>query len=120
MTCILLVEDEFPIREILVEVIGDAGFQIVEAASADIAVKLLKLEGLGLIVTDINLPGRLSGIDLALLARASHPDIPIIFISGRPVMLEQARAVCTPAVYLQKPFSLTTLVGDIQRLASPA
>jgi DNA-binding response OmpR family regulator len=120
MTCILVVEDEGDIREMLVEVIRDAGFEIVEAATADAAVRLLEFHGLQLIVTDINLPGRLDGIDLAVAARQVHPGIPVIFISGRPAKLEDAHVLSTPTAFLQKPFSFTTLVGNIHRLAGIA
>jgi DNA-binding response OmpR family regulator len=121
MTCILIVEDEGDIRELLVEFIrDDTGFEIVEATTADAAVQLLELEGLRLIVTDINLPGRLDGIDLALVARESHPEIPVIFMSGRPAMLEKARSLFNPALFFEKPFSLTTLLRDVHRLATLA
>ena len=63
MTCILVVEDETEIREMLVEVLRNEGFQIVEAATADAAIELLDIASLRLVVTDINLPGRRDGID---------------------------------------------------------
>ena len=117
MTCILVVEDESEIREMLVEVLRDEGFQIVEAASADAAVELLDLASLRLVVTDINLPGRRDGIDLALAARRAHPGIPVVFMSGKPTKLAQAQRFSDPAVFLQKPFSFSTLVGAVGRLS---
>lgn len=117
MTCILVVEDESDIREALVEVLQDAGFQIVEAATADAATAWLNLKGLSLIVTDINLPGQLNGIDLAVAARHARPGIPVIFISGRPTNLEEAHTLGGPAAFLLKPFSFRTLVGDVRRMA---
>jgi DNA-binding response OmpR family regulator len=117
MTCILVVEGEADIRETLVEALRDAGFDVVEANSADAAIQLLGMEGLRLIVTDVNLPGRLDGIDLAFAARETSPGIPVVFISGRPAMLEDAHALGQPAAFLQKPFSFKMLVGDIRRLS---
>jgi DNA-binding response OmpR family regulator len=117
MTCILVVEDEDNIREMIVEVIRDEGFEIIEATSADAAIGLLDLAGLGLVVTDINLPGRLDGIDLAFAARQAHPGIPVIFMSGRPAKLEEANRVANPVGFLAKPFRFTRLVENIQRLA---
>jgi DNA-binding response OmpR family regulator len=117
MTCILVVEDESDVREPIVEVLQDAGFQIIEAATADAATAWLNLKGLSLIVTDINLPGRLNGIDLAATARHVRPGIPVIFISGRAANLEEAHALGGPAAFLLKPFSFTTLVEDVQRMA---
>ena len=120
MTCILVVEDESEIRDMLVEVLRDEGFQIVEAASADAAVELLDLASLGLVVTDINLPGRRDGIDLALAARRAHPGIPVVFMSGRPTKLAQAHTLSDPAAFLQKPFSFSTLVCAVERLSDVA
>jgi DNA-binding response OmpR family regulator len=117
MACILVVEDESGVRETLVEILQDVGFHIVEAATADAALQLLKLEGLSLIVTDVNLPGLLNGIDLAFAARHIRPGIPVIFISGRATNLEEAHTLGDPAAFLLKPFSFRTLVGDIQRMA---
>jgi len=118
MVCVIVVEDESDIREMLVEVLSDKGFEIIAAATADAAIPLLQLERVRLIVTDINLPGTLDGIALAKAARERSPSIPVIFISGRPAKLIDARVMGDPVSFLQKPFSLTHLVADVQRLAA--
>jgi DNA-binding response OmpR family regulator len=120
MACILVVEDEGEIREMIAEFLRDEGFDIVEAITADAAVALLELDDLRLIVTDINLPGRLDGINLACAARRRYPSIPVVFISGRSATLEDAHVLGNPAAFLQKPFSFQTLLGNIQRLAVTA
>jgi CheY-like chemotaxis protein len=38
---------------------------------------------LELLLTDINMPGRLDGVKVAKLARTSHPGLPVVFITGR-------------------------------------
>jgi DNA-binding response OmpR family regulator len=115
MTRIMVVEDEHDIREVLVDALTDEGFEILEAETADAALPLLYGEGVRLIVTDINLPGSIDGIALAKAARERFSSIPIVFISGRPGKLRDARVVGDPSVFLQKPFSLRTLVSDVQR-----
>jgi CheY-like chemotaxis protein len=116
MVCVAVVEDESDIREVLVDDLTGEGFEIIEAATADEAVPLLQDARVRLIVTDINLPGRLDGIALAKVAREYRPSIPVVFISGRPAKLEEARVVGHPVVFLQKPFRLARLVEDVQRL----
>src|ERR1700759_2444923 len=116
MTCILVVEDEDDMRDVLTEVLQEAGFDVRALAAADDAVSLLNDEGLRLIVTDIMLPGRLDGIDLALAADATCPEMPVIIISGQPAMLEKAQAVCTHATCLKKPFALKNFVEEVERL----
>lgn len=117
MTCIMVVEDEGPIREMIVEVLCEEGFQIIEAPSADDAVERLEMSSLRLLVTDINLPGMWNGIDLAIAARKVRPGIPVIFISGRPInLVDASQALSNPTSFLLKPFTFQALIEDIRRL----
>jgi len=116
MVCVMVVEDENDVREILVDVLTDAGFEIVEAATADVAVALLQQDDIRLIVTDIDMPGLLDGIALAKAARQWCPTIPVVFISGRPARLEEAKSTVDPAEFFSKPFRLAKLVADVERL----
>ena len=116
MARVMIVEDESLIRMLVVDLIGEAGFEIVEAATAEEAVPLLEVEGIRLIVTDINTPGRLNGIDLAKAARERSPGIPVVFISGRPGMLADARAIGSPVSFVPKPFKLDRLIAEVKRL----
>ena len=91
----------------IVEVLCEEGFQIIEAPSADAALELLKSSSLRLIVTDINLPGMRDGIDPAIAARTIKPEIPVIFISGRPMKFRgrvpsayQANILSPEAIYV--------------------
>ncbi len=117
MACILLVEDESLIRGILTECLTDAGYEVLEAARADDALLLLEVaENVRLIVTDINMPGGQDGIDLAKAAREHSPTIPIVFISGRPAKLDEARVIGGPAAFIAKPFKLSQVLADVRRL----
>src|ERR1700758_3391732 len=116
MASILVVEDESDVREVLVDAISDEGYITVGAATGDEAVELLEVPDLGMVVTDINLPGQRDGIDVAVAARRVHPGIPVLFISGRHWRLADAEKVGGPAAFLCKPFSLTTLLRDLDRL----
>ena len=82
---ILVVEDEFLIRLTLVEALTEYGFDVLEAASGDEALEVLRGAGeIGLLLTDIQLPGGLDGIALARQARHSTPELPVIYLTGRP------------------------------------
>jgi DNA-binding response OmpR family regulator len=117
-TRILLVEDEEGIRELLFELLVDAGFEIVQADTGDMAFRLLEHDNLQLLLTDINMPGRLDGVELAKLARLSHPDIPIVFMTGRPDGAARAQHIQQPRAVLEKPFDLTHVLKTVRRLAS--
>ncbi|HEX4259700.1 MAG TPA: response regulator [Acetobacteraceae bacterium] len=82
---ILLVEDEFLVRLTLVEALSDDGFEVLEASSGDEAATVLERDpSIGLLMTDIQMPGSLDGRALARRARELRPDLPVIFMTGRP------------------------------------
>ena len=82
---ILIVEDEFLIRLTLAEALTDDGFEVAEAASGDDALAMLEQDpGIELLLTDIQLPGKLDGVALAQAVRLLAPSMPVIFMTGRP------------------------------------
>jgi CheY-like chemotaxis protein len=82
--CILVVEDDFLIRLTLVEALADDGFAVVEAGTAEEALRLLKGLEVSLVLTDIQLPGGMDGREMARHIRAERPGLPIIYTTGRP------------------------------------
>ncbi len=103
--CVLLVEDEPLIRDILAEELRDAGFEVCEAASADEAVPLIAnpTATFTLLLTDIHMPGHLNGIALGGLMRSRYPDLPIIYMTGRPDILGTRGPLGNRKVLIRKP-----------------
>jgi DNA-binding response OmpR family regulator len=116
---VLIVEDEMLNREIMAEALIEAGFIVDEADSADEAVRMLDQDGYRLLVTDIHMPGRLSGIDLAQRAHDRNPHMPIVFVTGRPDVLARLRDAGIPGTSLAKPFALKELVRVVSQLIGP-
>lgn len=115
---VLVVEDEFLIRLTLAEALGDEGFEVLEAENADDALPLLRADpAIRLLLTDIQLPGALNGRGLAQKARESMPNLPIIFMSGRPDSSDAPSACC---VYIAKPYALVDVCDAARRLVYPA
>ncbi len=81
---VLLVEDDFLIRLTLSESLRDDGFDVIEAADTDEAVTAIDQGGLQMLITDVQIPGTLNGIGVAEHAWRLCPDLPVIFITGRP------------------------------------
>ena len=79
---ILVVEDDFLIRMMLVEVLADDGFVVAEADNGNEALAMLK-SGIDLVVTDVQLAGPINGHELVALARQTNPNLPAIYTSGR-------------------------------------
>ncbi len=108
---ILLVEDEWLVRATLADEFREGGFEVIEAGSGDEALGVCARCGFDLLVTDIRMPGATNGWDLAEHCRASHPELPVIYISG---FSDVAPRPVPGAVMLQKPFRLETF-GQIVR-----
>jgi CheY-like chemotaxis protein len=81
---ILVVEDEPLIRLGVVSLVEEAGFEVLEAGNADEAIRIIEsTDGIGVIVTDVDMPGSMDGIKLAHFVRHRWPPIRLIVISGQ-------------------------------------
>jgi DNA-binding response OmpR family regulator len=111
---LLLVEDEFLIRMTLSEALADDGFEVVEAEDGDSALAILKeQDGFALMLTDIQLPGRVDGRALAEQARATRPDLPVIFMSGRPQATPSVNPLDT---FVNKPYLPSMISATVRRI----
>ena len=80
---VLIVEDEFLLRMNAAEMIGDAGFDVVEACNADDAIAILEARpDIRVVFTDIQMPGSMDGLKLAQFVRGRWPPIKIVATSG--------------------------------------
>jgi CheY-like chemotaxis protein len=79
---VLLVEDEILIRMDLAESLRDQGWEVIEAGTAVDALDLLRLIVVDIVVTDVHMPGGMTGIDLARSIRDGWPDLPVVVMSG--------------------------------------
>lgn len=83
-TTILVVEDDGLIRMDLADTLADQGFAILEAGNADEAIEILEQTPLiHALVTDIDMPGSMNGLELARHVAEIRPDCAIAVISGR-------------------------------------
>ncbi len=80
---ILLVEDQDLLRDHMVMVLESLGYAVIAAETAPDAAEVLHSDlELDLLLTDVMLPGGVSGLDLARTARDVRPDLPVRFTSG--------------------------------------
>jgi DNA-binding response OmpR family regulator len=113
---LLVVEDEDLVREWLVEALVEAGFAVDEAATGDEAAKLVDGGGYVLLVTDITMPGRLDGVDLAARARGKHPGMPIVFVTGGPDATRKGRVSGARTSVISKPCTMDSVVRTVRQL----
>ncbi len=110
---ILVIDDEPIVRLDAREILEDAGYVVTEAASADEAMPMLA-DGATTeaILTDINMPGTLDGLQLARIVDGLMPEIAIVIMSGHE--LPRREDLPLKATFVAKPFSASVL---LQRVA---
>jgi DNA-binding NtrC family response regulator len=80
----LVVEDEESLRELITEFFCSNGFQVLSAADADEAMRLLQSPAgdISILLSDIRMPGSMDGIQLADWVHARAPHLPVLLASG--------------------------------------
>jgi two-component system, response regulator PdtaR len=111
---ILVVEDEVLVRMVIADDLLQAGFQVIQAATADEALKVFQSSiAIDLIVSDIDMPGTLDGLQLARVVRANWPATKILIYSGKnPIGL----ASIPVDAFLTKPCSPALLIDTVDHL----
>ena len=113
---VLVVDDEESIRGILNETLDMIGCEVIEAASAEEAMKEIKAHAFHLIMTDIRMPG-LSGMDLLEKVRAIPLETEVIIMTSHASLETALQAMRLGAYdYLLKPFEeLDWVAAVVQR-----
>ena len=113
---ILVVEDEPILRMLAVETLEDAGWTVVEFATADDAASFWPSHGsdIGAVFTDINTPGRMDGLDLAFLVARTAPHAILIVTSGRYRTLPDGMPFNVR--FLPKPWREEELLGALAEM----
>ena len=101
---VLLVEDEVLISNLVAEALSERGFTVHEVTTADAALRYIDSgANLDVLFTDINLPGRMNGAELAERARKLRPDLPIVYASGHYQSTDIGKLV-PRSVFVSKPY----------------
>jgi DNA-binding NtrC family response regulator len=114
---VLVVEDEPILRMMALDLVEDAGFDDVEACSADHAIEILAARtDIRIVFSDIDMPGTMDGLNLALAIRDRWPTIEIILTSGhRRVDVDSMPA---RAVFFPKPYDFGEVTATLHRFGS--
>ena len=114
--CILVVEDQEDSRRILRDLLGNAGFELMEAGSGEGALSAVMARRPDLILMDIQLPA-MDGYEAARRIR-SNPEmkeLPIIAVTAYASAGEDAKALAAGCVaYVSKPFSPRALLAKVR------
>ena len=90
----------------------EAGYEAIPAASADEAIEALEhRDDVDLVVTDINLPGGLNGLQLAALMRNRWPTINIIVVTGYSA--PRSEDMPSGSLFVPKPYSAQKMIEAV-------
>ena len=110
---VLIVEDDELVREVGVGFLSDSGFQVLEATNGEEALSLLESNpNIGVLFTDINMPGPLDGITLASVAAVQWPHLAIIIGSGN--VLPRSGGLPHGITFIRKPYDPESVIRLIR------
>jgi CheY-like chemotaxis protein len=115
---VLVVEDEPLIRLGLASAIEEAGYDVAEAANASEAIRLLERDRVELVLTDVDMPGGMDGIQLAHYVRDRWPPVRLIVISGKVGV--KPGELPAGARFMSKPYQEPQLLGLVQSMIGGA
>jgi len=111
---VLIVDDERSIRLSLRTILGNFGFDIVEAARGEEALALVRNEQFDAVLLDINMPG-MGGIEVCRLMRKASPRLPIVMLTIQGSEDRKVEALNAGADdYITKPFQLRELTARLR------
>jgi CheY-like chemotaxis protein/anti-sigma regulatory factor (Ser/Thr protein kinase) len=118
---VLLVEDEDAVRKACRRILERAGFRVIEASDGSTALAELSDEPFDLLVTDVIMPGGVSGRDLANRLQDARPGLPVLFMSGYSADEIATRGILEEGIsVVEKPFTTSDLLGKVRELLPSA
>jgi CheY-like chemotaxis protein len=107
----LIVDDEPAVRALATDILSDAGFHTIAAADANQELHVLThdMNSIDVLFTDVRMPGAMSGLELARVAKRNWPALRVIVTSG------YFAGDFPSADFLRKPWSASELVSRVEQ-----
>jgi CheY-like chemotaxis protein len=112
---VLVVEDDADVRQFVAESLGNLGYRILRADDAASAMSLLGRSAVDLVLTDIVMPGRMSGFELAGEIRRLYRDLPVLLMTGYAEAVDRAAAFGSIEL-IRKPFGARALGAKVHQV----
>jgi CheY-like chemotaxis protein len=114
---VLVVEDEEIVRSLIIEVLEDIGYRVLEAADGPAGLAILQSpEPIALLITDVGLPG-MNGRQLADAGRERRPGLKTMFITGYAESAMLSSSKLEPGmIIVTKPFAVNALEEHIRKM----
>lgn len=102
-----------------VDIVGNAGFEAVQAANADEAIAIIEANpNIHVVFTDVQMPGTMDGLKLARFVKERWPPIKIVATSGRLKVRESD--LPEGSVFVPKPYTPAQIVRTLRELTDNA
>jgi two-component system, response regulator FlrC len=112
---VLVVEDDAALREALLDTLRAAGLAALAAADASGALQLLASEDIGLVISDVHMPGA-NGYELLSSIKRLRPYLPVVLMTAYGTVAQAVAAMREGATdYIVKPFDAQALIDMAQR-----
>jgi DNA-binding response OmpR family regulator len=118
---VLIVEDEGLIQLLLHETLAEAGFDVAAAGNGKDAFAMLDKEEADYraLITDVNLPGKITGWDIAKHAREVNDAFPVIYLTGASAHDWASKGVPN-SILIPKPFAPAQIITAVSQLLNAA
>jgi CheY-like chemotaxis protein len=104
-TLVLVVDDEPAVRDLIAGILDRSGYRVLTAPSASEAIAIVEREQVDVVLTDVNMPGSISGLELIEELHARKPSLPIIPVTGSADEANLQEALDRGAAgFITKPF----------------
>ena len=112
---VLVIDDEETVRMLVAEVLGEAGYSVIEAPDGPSGLDILRSDRrIDLLISDVGLPGGMNGRQVADAARVSRPDLKVLFITGYAENAAVGNGLLAPGMeVLTKPFVMGDLAAKV-------
>ncbi|MEO7458288.1 MAG: PAS domain S-box protein [Gemmatimonadaceae bacterium] len=111
--CILVVEDEDAVRRVARRALELQGYSVLDAPDGESALEMARGHHIDLVVSDVMMPGML-GPAFAAKLRATHPNLPVMFMSGHSDDIVRQGLLDPDTPFLAKPFTPAQLAGKVR------
>ncbi len=117
---VLVVEDEPPVRMVVVDVLSDLGYTVLEASDGRAGLHIVESTArVDLLLTDVGLPGGMNGRQLADASRQSRPDLKVLFMTGYADQVAIGNRLLDDGMQVMtKPFALDALAARVRGIMS--
>ena len=115
---VLIVDDEPTVRMLVMDILGELGYAVIEASDSLTGLKVLESDvHIDLLITDVGLPGGMNGRQMADAGRQSRPDLKTLFITGYAENAAIGNGQLEPGMQiLTKPFAVDTLAARVREM----